>query len=139
MGLGRRAGTEARLARRIGAFVVVTLLALTPVAAASSLPVVHIDGHYRIVSTDCYFGGGRCHATFDIEQVGATLTSPTDKYFHGHVHGDHVRVGERYPPGTSEDGWTASGTTANGGRTVTGTMVDGIGGSGTFVLTRLRS
>ena len=108
-----------------------------PASAAPSRQPVRVEGIYQIVSTDCYFAGGRCRARFDIVQKVDRLSDPTDSLFHGRVHGDHVVVGERFPPGTSEDGWTASGTTSDGGRTVSGIFTDGIGGSGTFTMTRL--
>ena len=107
-------------------------------AAASPASVV-VDGHYRIVSTDCYFGAGKCSTVFDVEDVAARLSSPTDHYFHGHVNGDRISFGEIWPPGVSEDGWWCTGTTTNGGLTIKGTMTDGIGGTGTFVLRRVGS
>ena len=79
------------------------------VASAVTTPTAKIDGLYRIESTDCYFAAGKCRARFDIEQSGATLSDPSDKYFHGKVSGDRVKVGERFPKGTSEDGWIARG------------------------------
>ncbi len=100
-------------------------------------PVTRVDGEYRIVSTDCYFGAGACRARFDIEQTGTTLSDPSDKLFHGVVHGTHVHFGETWPPGVSEDSWWCSGTTADFGRTISGTMTDGLDGSGTFVMTYL--
>jgi hypothetical protein len=66
-----------------------------------------------------------------------SVSDDTDRYFHGRVHGVNVRVGERFPQGTSEDGWTATGKTDDGGRVVKGTMVDGIGGSGTFTMSQV--
>lgn len=108
-----------------------------PVTESFAAQVTMIQGRYRIVSTDCYFSRGSCHATFTIEQAGTKLSDDTDKYFHGRVHGVNVRVGERYPQGTSEGSWTAAGTTDDGGRVVKGTMTDGIGGSGTFTMTQI--
>jgi hypothetical protein len=106
--------------------------------ASASPATVVVDGHYRIVSTDCYFGAGKCSKVFDIEDVAGRLSSPTDRYFHGHIRsGGRVAFGEIWPPGVSEDGWWCMGTTTNGGLTVKGTMTDGIGGSGTFVLRRI--
>jgi hypothetical protein len=102
--------------------------------AATSTGGATVDGHYRIASTDCYFGGARCTVVFDVEQSGTRLTSPTDQHFHGSVNGDRIRVGERYPQGTVEDGWIAVGTTTDGGHTFAGTMTDGIGGTGKFVM-----
>jgi len=97
-----------------------------------------VDGEYRIVSTDCYFGAGACSARFDIEQTGNKLTAIGDKYFRGRVvTSDRIGFGEFWPPGVSEDGWTCYGITKDHGRTITGTMYDGIGGSGTFRLTFL--
>ncbi len=110
-----------------------------PAASASAGPIIRVVGLYRIVSTDCYFAAGKCHARFDIEQSGTTLTDPSDRYFHGNVNGQRVKVGERYPRGTSEDGWVAVGTTSNGGKTVSGDFYDGIGGSGTFTMTYVGS
>ena len=101
------------------------------------LPVAHVDGVYRIVSTDCYFGAGACSQKFDIEQHGDTLTAIGDTYFHGRISGGHVHFGETWPPGVSEDSWYCQGTSSDGGHTVAGTMTDGIGGSGTFRLTFL--
>jgi hypothetical protein len=106
-----------------------------PVAGAAAMSNARVDGMYRIVSTDCYFAAGKCHARFDIEQSGVALSDPSDKYFHGKVSGDRVRVGEDFPRGTSEDSWIAVGTTSNGGKTVSGNFKDGIGGSGTFTMT----
>ena len=102
---------------------------------ASGSQPVRTDGVYRIVSTDCYFSAGSCHARFDIEQAGNILSDRSDKLLHGRINGTHVRIGETYPPGTSEDGWIAIGTTTDGGKTVKGTFTDGIGGSGTFTMT----
>jgi hypothetical protein len=123
----------------------VVLVVLSVLAGVLTWPLVSsasqgtiVQGRYRIVSTDCYFSRGSCHATFDIEQVGTKLSDDSDKLFHGGVHGVDVRVGERYPMGTSEDSWTAVGTTKDGGRVVKGTMTDGIGGSGTFTMTQVR-
>jgi hypothetical protein len=107
-------------------------------ATAATVSTVKVDGLYRIVSTDCYFAAGKCHARFDIEQSGVALSDPSDKYFHGKVNGDRVKVGEEFPKGTSEDSWIAVGTTSNGGKTVSGTFRDGIGGSGTFTMTFVR-
>jgi hypothetical protein len=121
------------------ALTVVGLAASAPVSGADPAITVRVDGLYRIVSTDCYFARGSCHHRFDIVQAGSTLRDPDDSLFHGAVHGDQVRVGERFPPGTSEDSWTATGTTTDGGRTIRGTMVDGIGGSGTFTMTLLHA
>jgi len=113
------------------------LTALIGLSMAPSSNGVRVDGHYRIVSTDCYFGAGKCRATFDIEQSGTTLSDASDKLFHGRIRGDHVRFGEKWPPGVSEDSWWCSGTTTDGGRIIKGTMTDGIGGSGTFVMKSL--
>ncbi len=109
-----------------------------PASVSATSSGTTIQGRYRIVSTDCYFSRGSCHATFDIEQAGSKLSDDSDKLFHGATHGVDVRVGERYPQGTSEDSWAAVGTTDDGGRVVTGTMTDGIGGSGTFTMTKVR-
>jgi len=117
-----------------GGLMVPAAQAATPVSAIR--PVAHVDGEYRIVSTDCYFAAGGCTARFDIEQRGDILTATGDSYFHGWVQGDHVRFGETWPPGVSEDSWYCQGITHNHGRTITGTMTDGIGGTGTFRLTR---
>jgi hypothetical protein len=114
-------------------FLALCVSASTATGAITSM--AHIDGIYRIVSTDCYFSGGKCSARFDIEQSGNVLFDRSDPLFHGRVLLDHVRVGEIYPPGTSEDSWTASGLASNGGKTVHGTFTDGIGGSGTFTMT----
>jgi hypothetical protein len=135
----------------VGAIVTLTAALANPLAARaassgsrrvrveqSSAPT-HVDGHYKIVSTDCYFSAGSCTARFDIEQHGSTLNAIGDRYFHGNVNGVHVHFGETWPPGVSEDSWWCQGTTSNGGRTVTGTMTDGIGGSGTFRLTYQRA
>ena len=116
------------------------LLSTAPVAGASvtvSTRTVQVDGIYRVVSTDCYFGAGACTARFDIEQKDDVLTDPSDQYFRGRVIGDRVVIQENYPPGTSEDGWIASGRSHNGGETFAGNFHDGIGGSGTFTATRL--
>jgi hypothetical protein len=104
-------------------------------ASAATMSDVRVDGVYRIVSTDCYFAAGKCHARFDIEQSGVALSDPSDKYFHGKVSGDRVRAGEEFPRGTSEDSWIAVGTTSNRGKTVSGNFKDGIGVSGTFTMT----
>jgi hypothetical protein len=138
---------EAMSRVRVKAFLsgcVLTLLwcLAIPSAQAATLgsaipPPAHVDGEYRIVSTDCYFGAGACTKRFDIEQRGGLLTAIGDRYFHGRIQGDHVRFGEIWPPGVSEDGWTCQGTTKDHGRTITGTMTDGIGGTGTFRLTFL--
>lgn len=108
-----------------------------PAGASPAIPV--IDGHYRIVSTDCYFAAGSCTATFDIEDVAARLSAVGDRYFHGHVWGIRINFGETWPPGVSEDSWYCTGLTRDGGQTIRGTMTDGIGGSGTFVLRRVGS
>lgn len=84
---------------------------------------------------DCYFSAGTCTARFDIEQSGTVLSDTSDRLFHGHIRGNHVEIEEAFPPGTSEDSWAANGTTANGGRTFSGTFADGIGGGGTFTAT----
>ena len=124
----------------VSAFVIVALGA-PALPAHASIPstssVTHVDGIYRIVSTDCYFAAGRCRARFDIEQKGTKLFDPGDRYFRGHVQAEHVDVSEVYPAGTSEDSWWATGVTNDGGRTFSGTFSDGIGGSGTFKATRL--
>jgi hypothetical protein len=96
---------------------------------------VKVDGLYRIVSTDCYFAAGKCHARFDIEQSGLVLSDSSDKYFNGKVNEDRVKVGEEFPKGTSEDSWIAVGTTSNGGKNVGGNFYDGLGGRGTFTMT----
>jgi type 1 fimbria pilin len=103
-------------------------------ASAATMSTVKVDGQYRIVSTDCYFAAGKCHARFDIEQPGVVLSDLSDKYFHGKVNGDRVVVGEEFPKGTSEDSWIAVGTTSNGGKTVSRNFNDGTGGSGTFTM-----
>ena len=90
----------------------------------------------RRCNLHCYFAAGSCKASFDIVQSHATLSDPHDKLFHGHVNGTKVSFGETWPPGVSEDSWWCSGTTTNGGFTITGTMSDGIGGNGTFTMTR---
>ncbi|HYA69684.1 MAG TPA: hypothetical protein VED63_13210, partial [Acidimicrobiales bacterium] len=100
---------------------------------------VTVNGRYRITSTDCYFAAGSCKATFDIEQRGFKLSDPSDKHFYGHVRGTTVHFGERWPSGVSEDSWSCTGSTTDGGKTITGTMTDGIGGSGTFVMKYLGS
>ena len=105
----------------------------TLAGASASAAAGRIDGRYRVTSTDCYFSGGKCIATFDIEQRGTKLSDATDTLFHGHVLGTHVVFGEIFPPGTSEDGWRCTGTSSDHGHTVRGDMTDGIGGSGTFV------
>ena len=124
-----------RVCSLVGLLAAAMLGSSVTVASAATSPTAKIDGLYRIVSTDCYFAAGKCRARFDIEQSGSTLSDPSDKYFHGHVSGDHVKVGERFPKGTSEDSWIARGTTSNGGKTVSGDFYDGIGGSGTFTMT----
>ena len=134
--------TTRRRCALIGASVLsvvgaVALGCLLTDATAGATQTARVDGHYRIVSTDCYFGAGACHTRFDIEQKGTLLSVGADPLFHGHVNGDHVYFGEFFPPGTSEDSWSALGTTADHGRTVVGTMHDGLGGSGTFTLTYL--
>ena len=115
--------------------VAATLGCPVALAGAAASSTVKIDGVYRIVSTDCYFAAGECHARFDVEQSGTVLSDPTDRYFHGRVKGDRVKVGEQFPRGTSEDSWVAIGTTSNGGKTVSGNFYDGIGGSGAFTMT----
>jgi hypothetical protein len=130
--------TISRRMRSKGALVVLLAVAgiiIWPTTASPASQATTVQGRYRIVSTDCYFVRGGCHATFNIEQTGARLSDDADKLFHGRVHGVDVRVGERYPQGTSEDSWTAVGSTQDGGRVVKGTMTDGIGGSGTFTMT----
>lgn len=97
---------------------------------------VKVQGIYHIVSTDCYFSAGSCSADFDIIQRHGRLSDPHDKLFYGHVRGDEVVFGEKWPPGVGEDSWSCSGTTTDGGQTIIGTMTDGIGGSGAFVMTR---
>jgi len=128
---------------RLGAVGVLLGIAMvvfpTTMAGAATNSTVKIDGLYRIVSTDCYFAAGKCHARFHIEQSAATLSDPSDKYFHGKVNGDRVKVGEQFPRGTSEDSWIAKGTTSNGGKSVSGNFYDGIGGSGTFTMTYIGS
>lgn len=119
--------------------VAATLGCPVPMAGAAASATVKIDGVYRIVSTDCYFAAGKCHARFDIEQSGTVLSDPTDRYFHGKVKGDRVKLGEQFPCGTSEDSWVAVGTTSNGGKTVGGHFYDGIGGSGTFTMSLVGS
>jgi hypothetical protein len=120
--------------RLLGPVVVAAIgVGLWPALAGASATAGRIDGHYRVTSTDCYFSGGKCTATFDIEQTGTKLSDPADALFHGHVLGTHVVFGEIFPPGTSEDGWRCTGTSSDRGHTVRGTMTDGIGGSGTFV------
>jgi hypothetical protein len=118
------------------ATVMITAAAVVPIAGASPSRAARatINGHYRIVSTDCYFGSARCERVFDIGQISTTLADPHDKYLRGRVHGDRVRVGETFPLGTIEDSWVATGTTTDGGQTVSGTMSDGIGGTGNFVM-----
>jgi hypothetical protein len=124
----------------VGGLITVAVLGWSvTVASAAAGPIVKVEGLYRIVSTDCYFAAGKCHARFDIEQSGSTLSDPSDKYFHGKVNGRRVTVGERFPRGTSEDGWSAVGSTSNGGKTVSGDFYDGIGGSGTFTMTYIGS
>jgi hypothetical protein len=113
--------------------------AVTPRPVLETGSATRVDGHYKIVSTDCYFSRGSCTARFDIEQHGVTLSAVGDRYFHGNVNGDHVKFGEIWPPGVSEDSWWCTGTTHDRGRTITGTMTDGIGGSGTFRLTYQRT
>jgi hypothetical protein len=116
-----------------------TLLALNASPAVSqTTSAVHVDGMYRIVSTDCYFAGAKCHAVFDIEQMGTKLSDPSDRHFHGAIIGTTVVVGEKFGEGTVEDGWTAVGPTTDGGKTVSGNFTDGIGGSGTFTMMFLR-
>jgi hypothetical protein len=115
------------------------LLALNASPAVSqATSAVRVNGFYRIVSTDCFFPGGTCHDVFSIEQAGTTLFDPSDRHFHGHVDGTKVVVGEKFGPGTVEDGWKAVGQTTDGGKTVSGVFMDGIGGSGTFTMTFLR-
>jgi hypothetical protein len=117
-----------------------TLLAMSAnPAVGQTTSAVRVDGIYRIVSTDCYFAGGRCHAVFDIEQAGRTLFDSSDKHFHGRVSGTKVVVGERFDPGVSEDGWKAVGQATDGGKTVSGVFMDGVGETGTFTMTFLRS
>ena len=123
-----------------GLVATLSLFGLAGAASASpSIVTVRVDGHFRIVSTDCYFARGSCTATFDIEDAAGTLSSPTDRYFHGHVNGDRISFGEIWPPGVSEDGWWCHGATVNGGLTFKGTMMDGIGETGTYVLRRIGS
>jgi hypothetical protein len=112
---------------------VLAAVPLGSTAATASTQGATVDGQYKITSTDCYFNGG-CTATFDIEQVGARLRVPHDKYFHGQVHAHRVHFAETFGLGTIEDSWGASGTTADGGLTIRGHMWDGIGGTGTFVM-----
>jgi hypothetical protein len=122
-----------------GALTTGTLLALNASPAVSqATSAVRVDGVYRIVSTDCYFAGGKCQTTFRIEQAGTTLFDLMDRHFHGHVVGTKVVVGEKFGPGTVEDGWKAVGQTTDGGKTVSGNFMDGVGGSGTFTMTFLR-
>lgn len=109
------------------------LLASAPPTFAAPAPV-RVEGHYRIVSTDCYFGQGHCSTRLDIVQTGSKLSDPTDPNFHGQVHGDHVRISENVPC-CSEDGWAASGISHDGGRVIKGTFYDGLGGTGTFTMT----
>jgi hypothetical protein len=121
----------------VAALAIFAVLGTFPQTSSFASQVTTVQGRYRIVSTDCYFSRGSCHVIFNIEQVGTRLSDDADKLFHGRVHGVHVRVGERYPQGTSEDSWLAVGTTDDGGRVVKGTMTDGIGGSGTFTMTKV--
>ena len=122
---------------RVAVVLVVAAASVGTTAGAASATgtVVRVDGIYRVVSTDCYFAAGTCSARFDIEQKADVLSDGGDRYFHGHVRGNHIQIGETYPPGTSEDGWVAFGTTSNGGRTFAGVFDDGIGGTGTFKAT----
>jgi hypothetical protein len=101
--------------------------------AGASPAMMTIDGRYKITSTDCYFSGG-CSTVFDIEQVASRLHVKGDKYFHGQTHGHRVHIAETFGLGTIEDSWGASGTSTDGGLTIRGSMWDGIGGSGTFVM-----
>jgi hypothetical protein len=112
-------------------------ISVSPVAASATSRSTVVDGVYRVVSTDCYFSGGRCRDRFDIEQVGDKLVDHSDRYFRGHVRGERVTISEVYPPGVGEDSWWASGRTMDGGATFSGTFTDGIGGSGTFTATRI--
>jgi hypothetical protein len=126
--------------RRKAPFVVIAtavMLAVVPLSmdsATASTQGATVDGQYKITSTDCYFGGGACTTIFDIEQIGYRLHVPHDKYFHGQIHARRVHIAETFGLGTIEDSWGASGTTTDGGLTIRGTMWDGIGGSGTFVM-----
>ncbi len=118
------------------------VLALVPleagVAAASPAARAHVDGVYRIKSTDCYFPGGTCTAVFDIEQDGRHLYDTSDRHLRGRVRRSHVKIAEIYHDGVSEDSWGVVGTTQDGGLTISGTMWDGIGGQGTFTMKYLR-
>jgi hypothetical protein len=71
------------------ATVMITAAAVVPIAGASPSRAARatINGHYRIVSTDCYFGSARCERVFDIGQISTTLADPHDKYLRGRVHG----------------------------------------------------
>jgi hypothetical protein len=116
-----------------------SLLALNASPAVSQTTSgVHVDGVYRIVSTDCFFAGGKCHAVFDIEQSGTVLTDSTDGHFHGHTNGTKVVIGEGFGDGVSEDSWKAVGQTNDGGMTVSGVFMDGVGETGTFTMTFLK-
>jgi hypothetical protein len=117
--------------------LLIAVLGSSTVVANAVTPGARVEGLYRIDSTDCYFAAGKCHARFDIQQSAGVLTDASDKYFHGKVNGDRVKVGERFPRGTSEDSWIAIGTSTDGGKTVSGSFYDGIGGSGTFTMTYL--
>jgi hypothetical protein len=107
-------------------------------AGAAGPPAVTLNGSYRIISTDCYFGAGRCSAVLDLVQSPAgLLSSPTDRHLHGRVSGRWVVVSEDEPPGVVEDGWLARGYANATGGHVHGDFLDGIGETGTFVLNRL--
>jgi hypothetical protein len=121
----------------IGAAVALALVLIplgSGVALAAPDARAHVDGIYKITSTDCYFGAGACTTKFDIEMARRYLHDKSDKYFWGHVRGDRVKFGEAFGQGTSEDSWGCTGYTKDGGKTISGMMWDGLGGSGTFVL-----
>ncbi len=122
--------------RTFAALMAMATLIAVPLASApanASTDQMTIDGQYKITSTDCYFNGN-CSTTFDIEQVGSRLHVPHDKYFHGQTHAHRVHIAETFGQGTIEDSWGASGTSNDGGMTIRGSMWDGLGGTGTFVM-----
>jgi hypothetical protein len=118
----------------VAAAAMLATVAIGAAPAGAAAQQMTIDGRYKITSTDCYFGGGACSTVFDIEQVGARLHVKGDKYFHGQTHAHRVHIAETFGEGTVEDSWGASGSSADGGLTIRGSMWDGIGGSGTFVM-----
>ena len=118
----------------VGAVLVPAIGEWAP-AGSTAVVTVRIQGPYHLVSTDCYFSAGSCTEDLVIVDHHGVLSAEHDRLFHGHVHGGNVTFGETWPEGMSEDSWWCTGTTTNQGQSITGTMTDGIGGSGTFTMT----